>query len=77
MMIKCYENLDDEGKMGVVIMQLLNTCDCVNHILLIFEFNVFINRHSNSCIHSYLTKRKESLKVNSSNKWEERISGVP
>ena len=37
-----------------------------------------INRYSNSCIHSYLTKKKESLKVNSSNnEWEEHISGVP
>lgn len=37
-----------------------------------------INRYSNSCIYSYLTKKTESLKVNSSNnEWEEHISGVP
>ena len=67
--------LDYKGNTGVLLTDLSEALDCLNHDLLIAygcDFN------SLKLIHSYLTNRFHRVRVNSSySLWSEIIYGVP
>ena len=62
---------------GVLLMDLSKACDCVNHELIIAKLAAYgLNEDSLRLIQSYLSKRKQRIKIGSSmNEWLEIILG--
>ena len=75
---KWLKTLDEGGKTGAVLTDFFKAFDCIDHHLLI-TLNVYgFERQSINFIYSYLTKRKQRTKVDSSvSSWEILFSGVP
>ena len=65
--------------LGVVLSDHSETFDCIDHNLLIAKFNAYgFKKQLINFIYSYLTKRKQRMKVNSAvSSWEMLFSGVP
>ena len=57
--------IDSGGVAGAVLMDLSKAFDCLNHELLIAKLNAYgFSRSALLLIHSYLTDRKQRVKVN-------------
>ena len=71
--------LDEGGETGAVLTDLSKAFDCIDHNLLIAKLNTYgFEKRSLEFIHSYLTKRKQTTKVDSAfSSWEILLSGVP
>ena len=71
--------MDSGGLAGAVLTDLSKTFDCLNHELLMAKLNAFgFSRPALLFIHSYLTNRKQRVKVNGSfSTWTKTLLGVP
>ena len=68
----CKNSIDNKGLAGAVFMDLSKASDCVSHGLLLAKLNAYgLNFDALQLIRSYLTNRKQRVKINSSySKWE-------
>ena len=75
----CKKSIDSGGVAGAVLTDLSKAFGCLNHELLIAKLNAYgFSRSALLFIHSYLTNRKQRVKVNGSfSKWTETLLGVP
>ena len=75
----CKKSIDSGGVAGAVLTDLSKAFDCLNHELLIAKLNAYgFSRSALLFIHSYLTNRKQRVKVNGSfSTWTETLMGVP
>ena len=75
----CKKTMDNGGVAGAVLTDLSKAFDCLNHELLIAKLNAYgFSRSALLFIHSYLTDRKQRVKVNGSfSTWTETVRGVP
>ena len=75
----CKKTIDSGGVAGAVLTDLSKAFDCLNHELLIAKLNAHgFSRSALLLIHSYLTDRKQRVKVNGSfSTWTETVRGVP
>ena len=71
--------LDNNYVVGGVLMDLSKAFDCVPHDLLITKPEVYdINENLLAYLHSYLSNRKQCVRINNvTNDFEAIISGVP
>ena len=71
--------MDNGGVAGAVLTDLSKAFDCLNHELLIAKLNAYgFSRSALLFIRSYLTDRKQRVKVNGSfSTWTETVRGVP
>ena len=76
---KCRQMLDKGGFSCILLTDLSKAFDCINHQLLIaklyaYDFDISSVRH----IHSYLTDRKQRVKITASvSEWSKIKYGVP
>ena len=79
MVQKWHKTLDGGGETGAVLTDLSKAFDCIDHNLLIAKLNAYgFEKQSINFIYSYLTKRKQRMKVDSAvSLWEMLFSGVP
>ena len=75
----CKRSMDSGGVTGAILMDLSKAFECLNHELLIAKLNAYgFSRSALLFIHSYLTNRKQRVKVNGSfSTWTETVLGVP
>ena len=75
----CKKTIDNRGVAGAVLTDLSKAFDCLNHELLIAKLNAYgFSKSALMFIHSYLTDRKQRVKVNGSfSTWTETVLGVP
>ena len=75
----CKKTMDNGGVAGAVLTDLSKAFDCLNHELLIAKLNAYgFSRSALLFIRSYLTDRKQRVKVNGSfSTWTETVRGVP
>ena len=73
------KSLDNKGYGGAVLMDLFKAFDTLNHDLLIAKLHAYgFDIKTLKLLHSYLTKRWQRTKVNSSfSTWSELLQGVP
>ena len=79
-MLKTFRScLDNKGSCGVLLTDLSKAFDCLNHELLIAKLNSYgFDFKSLNLINSYLTNRKQRVRVNSIySSWSNIIFGVP
>ena len=79
LMDTCKNSLDKKGVVGALLMDLSKAFDCIDHELLIAKLSAygFCNK-ALLMIYSYLTGRKQRVKVNGSfSTWRETFAGVP
>ena len=71
--------MDSGGVAGAVLTDLSKAFDCLNHELLIAKLNAYgFSRSALLFMHSYLTDRKQRVKVNGSfSTWKKTLLGVP
>ena len=64
-MVKNWRKTLDEGSdTGAVLTDLFNTCDCIDHNLLMAKLNAYgFEKQSINFIYSYFTKRKKERKL--------------
>ena len=76
---KLNKNLDNNKKIGILMMDLSKAFDCISHDLLIAKLNAYgFSSCSLKLIYSYLKERKQRVKINSDfSTWTEIINGVP
>ena len=79
MLEKWRATLDKRGSCGVLLTDLSKAFDCLSHELLIAKFNAYgFDYMSTKLIYSYLTSRKQRVRINSNySTWSEIITGVP
>ena len=79
MIEKWRKTIDKGGVAGAVLTDLSKAFDCLSHDLLIAKLHAYgFSIKSLRYIHSYLTKRTQRVKINSSySTWREIIFGVP
>ena len=75
----CKKSLDNKVFVRAVVMDLTNAFDCLNQELLLPKLNAYgFSTNAIQMVHSYLTGRRQRVKVNSSfSSWKEVKSGVP
>ena len=75
----CKKTLDNKGFVGAVLMDLSKAFDCLNHELLLAKLEAYgFSTSSIRMMHSYLTGRRQRVKVNGSfSSWKEMKLGVP
>ena len=73
------KSLDNKGYGGAVLMDLSKAFDTLNHDLLIAKLHAYgFDIKTLKLLHSFLTKRWQRTKVNSSfSTWSELLQGVP
>ena len=73
------KSLNNKGYRGTVLMDLSKAFDTLNHDLLIAKLHAYgFDMKTLKLLHSYLTKRWQRTKVNSSfSTWSELLQGVP
>ena len=79
-MIKRWRHcLDNSGAIAAVLMGLLKAYDCIPHDLLTAELYVYgLDTSAFNLLHSYLSNRKQRLKVNNSlSDWVNVVVGIP
>ena len=71
--------LDNKKFAGAILMDLSKAFDCLNHELLIAKLDAYgLGRSALEFIYSYLSARKQHVKVNGSfSNWRETNLGVP
>ena len=70
--------LDNNYVVGGVLMDLSKAFDCVPHDLLIGKLEAYgINENLLAYLHSYLSNRKQCVRINVTSDFENIISGVP
>ena len=70
--------LDNNYVVGGVLMDLSKAFDCVPHDLLIGKLEAYgINENLLAYFHSYLSNRKQCVRINVTSDFENIISGVP
>jgi exonuclease III len=71
--------LDSKGYAGAVLMDLSKAFDCINYDLLIAKLHAYgFSKQSLKLIKSYLSNRKQRVKVNNSfSTWFDLIMGLP
>ena len=71
--------LDKDGTFGALLTDLSKAFDCIPHDLLIAKLNAYgFDRQSLKFLNSYLTNRKQRVKINNEfSDWTEIIYGVP
>ena len=71
--------LDAGGAFGALLTDLSKAFDCLPHELLIATFHAYgVDILSLKLLHSYLTKRKQRVKLNGKHSlWSEILFGVP
>ena len=76
---KCKKSLDKNGKCGVLLTDLSKAFDCLVHDLFIAKLHAYgFDYLSLKLIYSYLTERKQRIRVNASfSTWSEIETGVP
>ena len=76
---KCRQMLDKGGFSGILLTDLSKAFDCINHELLIAKLYAYgFDITSVRYIYSYLTNRKQRVKINSSfSEWSRIKYGVP
>ena len=83
MLLRLIENwrrcLDENRIVGAVLMDLSKAFDCLSHELLIAKLDAYgFNENTVKLVYSYLTNRKQSVKIKGSLSALKRIlSGVP
>ena len=79
MVEKWCKTLDRGGETGAALADLSKAFGCIGHNLLIAKLNAYgFEKQSINFIYSYLTKRKQRMKVDSAvSLWEMLFSGVP
>ena len=79
MVEKLRKTIDEGGETGAVLTNLSKAFDCIDHNLLIANLNAYgFEKRSLEFIHSYLTKCKHRIKVDSVfSSWKMLFSGVP
>ena len=72
-------SLDAGGVFGALLTDLSKAFDCLPHELLIAKRHAYVvDILSLKLLHSYLTKRKQRLKLNGTySSWSEILFGVP
>ena len=75
----CKNSLDKKGVVGALLMDLSKAFDCIDHELLIAKPSAYgFCNDALLMIYSYLTGRKQRVKVNGSfSTWRETFAGVP
>ena len=75
----CRKCLDGKGIMGIVLMDLSKAYDCLPHDLLIAKLAAYgFGTGSLNLLHSYLSNRKQRVKIGSTfSDWHDISSGVP
>ena len=76
---KCRKSLDEGGAFEAPLTNLSKALDCLPHELLIAKLHAYwIDIPSLKLLHSFLTKRKQRVKLNGTySSWSEIIFGVP
>ena len=71
--------LDKNGTIATVLMDLSKAYDCIPHDLLIAKLNAYgLNKKALRLVFSYLTNRKQRVKINSTySEWFDILIGVP
>ena len=71
--------LDAGGAFGALLTDLSKALDCLPHELLIAKLHAYgVDVPSLKLLHSYLTKRKQRVKLNGTHSsWSEILFGVP
>ena len=79
MVEKCKEALDKGGAYAALFTDLSKAFDCIDHDLLTAKLNAFgMDTNSVKLLHSYLTDRKQRVKINSVySEFSEILNGVP
>ena len=79
MIEKWRESLDQGGSYGALLMDLSKAFDCLPHDLLIAKLYAYgLDTKSLKLIFSYLTNRKQRVKINDTySSWSEILFGVP
>ena len=79
MIEKWRKSLDEGGAFGTLLTDLFKAFDCLPHELLIAKLHAYrVDIPSLKLLHSYLTKRKQRVKLNGTfSSWSEIIFGVP
>ena len=72
-------SLDKKQNIGLFMMDLSKTFDCIPHDLLIAKIHTYgFNKNLLKFIYSYLKERNQRVKMNSEvSTWDEILSGVP
>ena len=75
----CKTTLDKGGYAGALLMDLSKAFDCIDHELLLAKLHAYgFSRNALKMIYSYLSKRRQRVKVNGSfSTWKEANKGVP
>ena len=75
----CKNSLDKKGVVGALLMDLSKAFDCIDHELLIAKLSAYgFCNNALLMIYSYLTGRKQRVKVNGSfSTWRETFAGLP
>ena len=71
--------VDNGGAFGALLTDLSKAFDCLSHELLIAKLEAYgFDRNSLKLVHSYLSNRKQRVKINDAySSWEEILFGVP
>ena len=79
MIEKWRKSLDSGDAFGALLIDLSKTFDCLPHELLITKLDAYgVDIPSVKLLHSYLTKRKQGVKLNGTySLWSEILFGVP
>ena len=79
MIEKWRESLDSGGNFGALLTDLSKAFDCLPHDLLIAKLHAYgLDMASLKLLHSYLTKRRQRVKINNTySSWSEILFGVP
>ena len=75
----CRKKLDENYTIGMVLMDLSKAYDCLPHDLLIAKLEAYgFGMHSLRLIASYLSNRKQRVKIGSTvSDWQDIVCGVP
>ena len=79
MIEKRKESLDSGGIFGALLIGVSKVFDCLPHDLLIAKLHAYgLDMPSLKLLHSYLTKRRQRVKINNTySSWSEILFGVP
>ena len=76
---KCKKSVDNSGAFGALLTDLSKAFDFLPHELLIAKLDAYgFDKSSLKLIHSYLSNRKQRVKINDTySSWSEILFGVP